>query len=51
MAAELKQLKVSPEVWITHLKPGNEAAIMNELRAAAPGWGMEALMQGQVIEL
>jgi hypothetical protein len=24
---------------------------MNELRAAAPGWGVEALMQGQVIEV
>ncbi len=51
LAAELKRLDIAPEVWITHLKPGNEAAIMNELRAAAPGWGVEALRQGQVIEL
>lgn len=51
LAAELAALTVRPEVWITHLKPGNEAAIMNELRAAAPEWGVEALMQGQVIEL
>jgi ribonuclease BN (tRNA processing enzyme) len=51
LAAELKMLTVAPEVWITHLKPGNESAIMNELRAAAPGWGVEALMQGQVIVL
>jgi ribonuclease BN (tRNA processing enzyme) len=51
LAAELQQLQVRPEIWITHLKPGNESAIMNELRAAAPGWGVEALMQGQVIEL
>ena len=50
-ARELGMLSVDPEVWITHLKPGNEAAIMNELRAAAPGWGVEALMQGQVIEI
>lgn len=50
LAEELNQLSGSPEVWITHLKPGNEAAIMNELRAAAPGWGVEALLQGQVIE-
>ena len=41
----------APEVWITHLKPGNESAIMNELREAAPGWGVEALLQGQVIEI
>lgn len=51
LAAELQMLSVAPEVWITHLKPGNESAIMNELREAAPGWGVEALMQGQVIEL
>jgi ribonuclease BN (tRNA processing enzyme) len=51
LAAELQDLKVRPEVWITHLKPGNESAIMNELRAAAPDWGVEALLQGQVIEL
>lgn len=51
LAAELGMLSVGPEVWITHLKPGNEAAIMNELREAAPGWGVEALMQGQVIEI
>ena len=51
LAAELKELTVTPEVWITHLKPGNESAIMSELRAAAPRWGVEALLQGQVIEL
>lgn len=51
LAKELKGLKVAPEVWITHLKPGNEAAIMSELRAAVPGRGVEALMQGQVIVL
>ena len=51
LAMELQGLSVRPEVWITHLKPGNEAAIMNELRAAAADWGVEALMQGQVIEV
>ncbi|MDA8128578.1 MAG: 3',5'-cyclic-nucleotide phosphodiesterase [Betaproteobacteria bacterium] len=51
LAAELGRLDVRPEVWITHLKPGNESAIMNELRASAPGWGVEALLQGQVITL
>ncbi len=51
LAAELAALSVQPRVWITHLKPGNEGAIMNELRAAAPEWGVEALMQGQLIEL
>jgi ribonuclease BN (tRNA processing enzyme) len=51
LAEELTLLTVEPEVWVTHLKPGNESAIMNELRETAPGWGLEALMQGQVIVL
>ncbi|OYW38403.1 MAG: 3',5'-cyclic-nucleotide phosphodiesterase [Hydrogenophilales bacterium 12-61-10] len=51
LAAELAGLSVHPEVWITHLKPGNEAAIMAELRAAAPAWDVTALQQGQVIRL
>lgn len=51
LAAELQELGVRPEVWITHLKPGNEAAIMNELRAAAPGWDVKALLQGQMIDI
>lgn len=51
LAAELKRLSVRPEVWITHLKPGNETPIMEELAAAAPEWNLQALQQGQVIEI
>jgi ribonuclease BN (tRNA processing enzyme) len=51
LAAELQALKVRPEVWITHLKPGNETAIMDELHTAAPDWRLTALQQGQVIVL
>ena len=45
----LGELRVQPKVWITHLKPGNEAAIMDELRTVAPDWTLTALQQGQVI--
>jgi ribonuclease BN (tRNA processing enzyme) len=51
LAAELQQLKVRATIWITHLKPGNEAAIMDELRLAAPDWTLTALQPGQVIVL
>lgn len=51
LATELQSLTVRPRVWITHLKPGNESAIMAELRAAAPDWGVEALIQGQILVL
>lgn len=51
LAQVLQTLRVRPEVWITHLKPGNEAAILDELHAATPGWPLAALQPGQVIEL
>ena len=51
LAAELKRLSVRPQVWITHLKPGNETPIIEELAAAAPEWNLQALQQGQVIEI
>lgn len=51
LAADLAKLTARPQVWITHLKPGNEAAIMDELRAAAPDLRLTALQQGQVIRL
>jgi len=51
LAAELQELKVRPEIWITHLKPGNETAIMDELQTSAPDWTLKALQQGQVIVL
>jgi len=50
LAAFLGELRVRPHVWITHLKPGNEAAIMDELQKAAPDWTLTALAQGQVID-
>ena len=51
LAQELAQLKVRPQVWITHLKPGNEDAIMHELQSCAPDWNLQAAWQGQVIEI
>ncbi|MFZ0105580.1 MAG: 3',5'-cyclic-nucleotide phosphodiesterase [Thiobacillus sp.] len=51
LAAELRRLSVRPQVWITHLKPGNETPIMEELAAAAPEWNLQALQQGQVIAI
>jgi len=51
LAETLRDLRVRPEVWITHLKPGNEAAIMEEVRKAAPDWTLTSLQQQQVIML
>lgn len=50
LALELDHLKINPRIWITHLKPGNEEAIMTELRQRIPGRELAPLAQGQVIE-
>lgn len=50
LARDLARLTVTPQVWITHLKPGNEEAIMAELQRAVPGRSLVALRQQQVIE-
>ncbi len=51
LARELGQLESRPQVWITHLKPGNEDAIMKELQSLAPDWNLQAAQQGQIIEI
>lgn len=51
LADELRGLRGSPRIWITHLKPGNEAAIMDELHAAMPQSRLAALEQGQTISI
>ncbi|MEW5788647.1 MAG: 3',5'-cyclic-nucleotide phosphodiesterase [Pseudomonadota bacterium] len=49
LVADLGKLKPGVEVWISHLKPGGEARIMEEL-AAAP-CPVAALRQGQVFQV
>lgn len=50
LAQELKRLKTKPRIWITHLKPGNEDAIVAELRQLIPGRDVQPLAQDQIIE-
>ncbi len=50
LARDLARLNAKPQVWITHLKPGNEAAIMAELSQAIPDRKVQALQQQQVIQ-
>jgi len=47
---DLDRLKPGVEVWITHLKPGNENAILDEIQAGA-GRAPRALAVDQMFEL
>ncbi len=51
LAAELGKLKPGPQVYITHLMPGHEAATMQEIARHLPGRPPRPLVRGQVIEL
>jgi len=50
LAADLAGLRAGPAVWITHLKPGGEAAIMAELHAETTHV-LDALTEGQVFTI
>jgi ribonuclease BN (tRNA processing enzyme) len=50
LAADLAGFRPGPEVWITHLKPGGETGILEELAAACPR-PFQALREGQVLEI
>ena len=51
LAADLIKLKHSPDVYITHLKPGEESIIMKECRHNMPERNLGRLKTGDVFEL
>lgn len=50
LAHELGRLRRQPRIWITHLKPGNEDAIMAELQKLVAGRPVRPLALDQVIQ-
>jgi len=51
LAEDLVKLDGRPQVFITHLKPGAEQAIMTELQQALPEWALQPLKAGMVFEV
>lgn len=51
LAMDLPKLKHRPEVYISHLKPGEESAIMKECKSALPDWKLRRLKSGNVFTL
>ncbi len=51
LARDLSRFRGSAQIWITHLKPGGEQAIMQEIVRDAPvGMLIQPLRQGQVLD-
>lgn len=51
LAQDLPGLKHKTRVCITHLKPGSEQQIMQQCKAALPGWDIHQLKSGDVFQL
>lgn len=51
LAEELEKMRVAPEVFITHLKPGEGALTMKEVTEAAGRWRPRMLENNQVFAL
>lgn len=51
LAADLQKLKHDPDIYITHLKPGAEDTIFEEIRAAIPQRRIHQLKGDEVFEL
>lgn len=50
LAEELLKLKLNPEIYITHLKPGEVELIMQEIGECVRGFAPRMLQNGQVFE-
>ena len=51
LAADLAKLKHDPDIYITHLKPGAEDAIFDEIVSALPQRRLHRLQGGEVFDL
>ena len=51
MCADLKRLNHEPEIWLTGMKPGEEARILRQVIAAAPNKNIRMLARGTIIDV
>ena len=51
LAADIRQLKHDPEIWVTAMKPGEDENILRELGAALPRMSVQPLRAGHIFEL
>ncbi len=49
MTRDLERLRQNPEIWITGMKPGEEATILEQVLRAAPDRNIQMLCSGDVL--
>jgi hypothetical protein len=50
LAEELKKLKLDPQIFISHLKPGEAELTMQEISDCVQGFNPSILQNGQVFD-
>lgn len=51
LSRDLKRLEPDPDIWLTGMKPGEEARILSQVREAIPDRRVQMLTRGAVIQL
>ena len=49
LLADLEQLRHTPQIWLTGMKPGEEATILEQVRSASPERDIQMLSRGTVL--
>ena len=49
LTRDLKRLRHNPEIWLTGMKPGEEAEILRQVTEAAPERNIQMLSRGKVL--
>jgi cAMP phosphodiesterase len=49
LTRDLKRLRHNPEIWLTGMKPGEEAVILRQVTKAAPDRNIQMLSRGTVL--
>ena len=51
LTADLERLHHDPEIWLTGMKPGEEARILEQVKRAAPGKDIRMLSAGTILTI
>lgn len=51
LTEDLRRLRHEPEIWLTGMKPGEEARIFEQVIKAAPGKNIQMLSMGKILNL
>ena len=51
LTRDLERLRHTPDIWLTGMKPGEEARILDQVMEAAPGGNIRMLERGTILDI